>query len=308
MNWNNIFAFILCLGGCFACQEAKNEVNVIAYDNGLIEAKDLATIIDEDSVVVIDMRKPEAYQKQHIPGAVNIWRTDIQENTLPYGGIIASKSQLEDLLGKHGISRDHFLVIYDDKASCDAARLWWVLDFYGFNNVALLHGGVKAWQTVGQLTHEKTIRPQSKFTFQENYSSSRFVDLKELIAIYKDTTIVIIDSRTEDEYNGYYMKTGAYDSGKIPGSIHIDWASNVDYEKQLFKTIDDIKTNYTSNMIDSGSNIVVYCHSGVRSAHTTFVLTQLLGYNNVKNYDGSWTEWTYHKLPVERPKINEVLK
>jgi len=283
------------------CKHSEDKTDVSFKHTPLIEAHALANIIYEDSVVVVDMRKPEDYQKGHIPGAVNIWRTDIQTDTLPYTGMIASKHQIETLLGNLGISNNHFLIIYDDKASCDAARLWWALDFYGFERSALLDGGIKAWQQVGQLTNLKTQRSVKNFSFPENYSSSRFVDLEALKTQYKDTNMVIIDSRTLDEYHGYYKKTGAYDSGRIPGSVHIDWAVNVDFETQQFKSIKDIKANY--NLIDSLATIAVYCHSGVRSAHTTFVLTQLLGFKHVKNYDGSWTEWSYHKLPIERDSL-----
>lgn len=284
------------------CKHSVDKTDVAFKHNPLIEADELTNMVNEDSVVVIDMRKKEEYQKGHIPGSVNIWRTDIQTDTLPYSGMISSKKQMETLLGNLGISNNHFLVIYDDKSSCDAARLWWALDFYGFDRTALLHGGIKAWSRVGQLTQTATQRSYKNFSFPENYSSSRFVDLEALKTQHNHTNMVIIDSRSIEEYNGYYKKTGAYDSGRIPGSIHIDWASNVDMESQRFKNINDIRANYS--MIDSLATIAVYCHSGVRSAHTTFVLTQLLGYKNVKNYDGSWTEWSYHKLPLERETVN----
>jgi thiosulfate/3-mercaptopyruvate sulfurtransferase len=95
------------------------------------------------------------------------------------------------------------------------------------------------------------------------------------------------------------MKAGAFSNGRIPGSVHLDWMETVNQEDHRFKSVDDIASIYGALGMDEDSEIVTYCHSGVRSAHTFFVLTQLLGYKNVKNYDGSWIEWTYHNLPVE---------
>ncbi len=299
---NASFITVLIVVLAVGCKYSEDKTDVAFKHKPIIEADELTNIINEDSVVVIDMRKTEDYQKGHIPGAVNIWRTDIQTDTLPYSGMITSKKQIETLLSNMGISNNHFLVIYDDKSSCDAARLWWALDYYGFDRTALLHGGIKAWERVDQVTQTIPQRPYQNFSFPENFSSSRFVDLETLKIRNNEVDMVVIDSRSLAEYNGYYKKTGAYDSGRIPGSIHIDWASNVDLESQRFKNIKDIRTNYS--MIDTLATIAVYCHSGVRSAHTTFVLTQLLGYKNVKNYDGSWTEWSYYKLPLERETVN----
>lgn len=307
MNWIKIIVLFAGISLAFSCKQPTRPVAAKVESKPLIEASQLAAIANHDSIVIIDMRKPEDYAQQHIPGAVNIWRSHIQLDTLPYSGIVASKMQIEALLGDLGITNNHFLVLYDDNASCDAARLWWALDHYGFDRMALLNGGLSAWKQVGKLTNATTTRAKEIFTFPENHFPARIVTVSEMSKAYNDSSLVIIDSRTLEEYSGYYKKSGAYDSGRIPNSIHIDWAENVDFETQRFKSIDVIKANYKSRKIDSTSNIVVYCHSGVRSAHTTYVLTQLLGFKNVRNYDGSWTEWSYYGLPVERTNNNEEL-
>ena len=111
----------------------------------------------------------------------------------------------------------------------------------------------------------------------------------EVLGNYK-----LIDTRSASEYNGEFQKKGAFMAGMIPNSIQIDWAEAIDYNgDKRFKSLNELESVFTRNGIQKEDQIIVYCHSGVRSAHTTFVLTQLLNYTNVKNYDGSWIEWSY---------------
>jgi thiosulfate/3-mercaptopyruvate sulfurtransferase len=276
----------------------------VGYDSKhLIEVEELSNILDHDSIVVIDMRKPEEFQIGHIPNAINIWRTDIQQDTLPYEGMIASKQKIELLLGSLGVDNNDYLVIYDDKAMCNAARLWWVLDYYGFENTAILHGGIKAWQKIGKVSTEVVELDKKNFVLPQKYIPTRYISLHELKNSYNDTARVILDTRSKEEYQGDYIKKGAFDRGRIPRSINIDWGRTVDYDEHTFKSKEELLKIYSSENIIASSKVITYCHTGVRSAHTTFVLTELLGFSHVKNFDGSWTEWSYHQLPMVRDSL-----
>jgi thiosulfate/3-mercaptopyruvate sulfurtransferase len=131
-----------------------------------------------------------------------------------------------------------------------------------------------------------------------------FVSKEDIQKALSDKT-VILDTRTQDEFSGKTQKKGASKAGRIPGSIHIDWADAIHFDgDQRLKSKHELDSIYGSLHISKDTPIIVYCHSGVRSAHTTFVLTQLLGYTHVKNYDGSWTEWSYFdELPIEKDSL-----
>ncbi len=317
MSWN-ISSFMLFLVLCFSCQmqDRKRDdwpstvpttTSSYASTKHLIEVEELVQIIHNKQVKVIDFRKTKAYDKEHLEGAINIWRSDIESHTFPYKGMIAQKDSLEALFSKLGIKQEDLLVVYDDKGSCDAARFWWVLQQYDYEAVKILNGGLKAWKSNGgKVHHAPTSYRPSVFRFP-NPASNRFaVSSKEMMALLTPKAkTIILDTRTRDEYSGKRQKNGASYGGRIPRSRHIDWVEAVDYEgTQKFKTKAELERIYSRLAASKDHPIVAYCHTGVRSAHTTFVLTQLLGYKNVRNYDGSWCEWSYFDdFPFERDSV-----
>ncbi len=128
-----------------------SEIKVSKYFNSehIVEAEDLLKISEQDNIKIIDFRKPEVYNKAHISGALNIWRTDIEDTSYQYKGMMAHREQIETLFCRLGINNEDILVIYDDRGACDAARLWWVLKNYNFESVQLLNGGLVAWENAG---------------------------------------------------------------------------------------------------------------------------------------------------------------
>jgi thiosulfate/3-mercaptopyruvate sulfurtransferase len=302
MNWSKFNALFWVTTLCAACtsnlQEGATEHAHIP--NHIIDIAGLKEIIAHDSVVLIDIRKPEAYQLGHLPGAINIYRSAIEADTLPYGGMMASKQQMEQLFSNKGIKNSDFLVLYDDRGSCEATRLWWILDYYGFQKTAILNGGLKEWMKGDSLVIDFIDKRRTAFTLSDHERTNRYIGLEAMRDAIADTVLVIIDSRTPEEYRGERLKNGAFDQGRIPGSINIDWSEAINYDEGTFKSVEEIQAIYAAKGIGAATNVVVYCHSGVRSAHTTFVLTALLGYKNVRNFDGSWIEWTYHHMPLER--------
>lgn len=275
----------------------------------LIEVADLTTMVNDPAIKIIDFRKPEQYAKGHLEGAVNIWRNHIEDQSYAYGGMMAAPKQIEALFSSLGIDNTHTLVVYDDNALCDAARLWWVLQNYDVTNVKMLNGGFSAWVSAGgQLTTDAPELVTTQFELPDA-PSMRLLATKEQIAtsLQNNQNITLIDTRTHDEFSGKRKKKGAAKAGRIPSSVLKDWTLAVNYDgDKKFKPVDALNAIYDS-LGPKNEPVIVYCHSGVRSAHTTFVLTQLLGFENVKNYDGSWTEWShFEKLPFVSDSITIV--
>jgi thiosulfate/3-mercaptopyruvate sulfurtransferase len=301
MSWSKKWLAVLLALTIYGCSPIVNKEDALATSppKHLLEVDALQRINEADSVKIIDLRKPEEYTKNHLPGAINIWRSDIEDDSLPYDGMIASRKKMEALLSKLGIRNTDFLVIYDNNASCDAARLWWVLDYYGFTRTALLNGGLRAWDKVADLVVDVPKYPATTFVFPEQTTSHLVIKLSDLLTEIQDSSLVIIDTRTIEEYRGDLIKKGAFEKGRILGSVHIEWMESVNYKEGTFKSIDELERVFNAHGVNSTTNVVTYCHSGVRSSHTLFVLTQLLGYKTIRNYDGSWVEWSFNKLPYE---------
>jgi len=282
MIWKSKCVVLLLL--CFlSCKTEKDAKKQLALDpSGLIEVATLLEHRSAPDIKIIDFRKEEAYIKGHIPNAIPLWRTDIEDTSLPYKGMMATKEQIEKLFSSLGIRPTDTLVVYDANGSCDAARLWWVLQCYGFTRVKLLNGGLIAWETANQaLTKTRPKYEPSTFRLPETTIMNHHISRQQILKILTDSLpYFILDTRTTDEFTGKRQKKGAAKAGRYEGLA-----------------------------IPKDAEIIAYCHSGVRSAHTTFVLTQLLGYKKVKNYDGSWTEWShFNELSFEKDSITVILQ
>ncbi len=302
MNWK-ISTLLLFVIIC-SCQK-KEEPREVSKSKYLISSQELLTMQGREHVKVIDFRKTEEYQKGHIAGAFQMWRNDIQNPNFPYGGMMASTTQIEKLFSRLGISNKDLLVVYDDRGLCEATRFWWMLQNYNFDNVRLLEGGMEGWKANNGSISMKSPTPlPTKFTFEGNPEMKYYIS-KDQVAEAMNKNYIFLDTRSIDEFTGIQHKKGAAKAGRIKNSIHIDWAEAIHYETdKSIKSIDELEKIYSRLNATKTDSIILYCHSGVRSAHTTFVLTQLLGYKNVWNYDGSWTEWShFEELPYENESL-----
>lgn len=295
-----LVAFLLLL--LISCAPYKK-----AEVDKLIDVEYLHSAIEDgNSYVLIGLQEKEEFAGKHIEGAINIRRADLESKAYPYGGMVASAEEIETLFGKLGIKSTDDIVIYDNKGEVDAARLWWVLTKYGHKGqVSLLDGGLKAWENHGYpVTNKLAELPVGKYSFAGIPTEKYSADLNEMKAALADTNVIVLDCRSMEENTGLEMKKGATRPGKIPGALWVNYTEalkDAENGDMNFKSPETLQKLYAEKGLKMNKKIIVYCHSGVRSSHTTFVLTQLLGYKDVKNYAGSWTEWSYFKeLPIEK--------
>lgn len=275
-----------------------------AYANTdiLVSPEKAAELIEGDQkVVIFDIRKSTDYLLGHIPESQGLFRTDYESTDFEYGGMAMERDQMAELLGKAGLESDSLALIYGDSEELDGARFAWILDMYGHENIAIVDGGYDAWKKAGfSTTMSKPSVEATTYTFPREMDASLIATLDEVKAAVEsqDPNVIILDTRSDAEFNGEEQKKGAFNKGRIPGSVHIEYKKSIGEDG--FKTADELRTLFEDAGVTADKTIISYCQSGVRSAHTTFVLKELLGYEDVKNYDGSWIEWSFNSdLPIE---------
>ena len=261
----------------------------------LIEVDQLqAKMAKPEGVHLVEVSPPTSYAEGHIPGALSTWRPDYSDSTYLYQGMRASRLQMKALMGRLGIKASDTLIVYDEVGNTNALRVWWLLQLYGHKAVLVLNGGRPAWAAAGLALSQTvpTISP-TPYSFPDPPDTTLLTLKREVIAASQDTNIVLLDTRSPIEFSGELHKKSAARPGCIPGSINLDWAYSIHYGKDFrFKPVAELRQLFEAKGITPDRKIIVYCHSGVRSSHTTFVLRELLGYPNVSNYDGSWVEWS----------------
>ena len=259
-----------------------------------------------EGVFLFDMSKDEVYAEEHIDGAIHVTRADLAESDGNFHGEIGSPDKIKSLLEGYGISNADRIVVYDHKGGCDAARFWVVLRSYGFENVQVFNEGLDAWDQESATFLAPREEP-SQLNLVD-HSSEILANRDEVYAGLNDDHTILVDTRMLDEYTGDMVKSPAPKGGRIPGAIHLDWGALVDFENgKALKSSKDMKYDFEQKGITPDKNIIVYCHTGTRSSHTYVVLKEVLGYPNVKNYDGSWVEWSsIDSLPTEIGVINPL--
>jgi thiosulfate/3-mercaptopyruvate sulfurtransferase len=279
-------------------------------DNGyekpvLVTTDWLAEHAGDGGVVVAEVdENPELYEEGHIPGAVKLhWRDDLQD---PVRRDLVDKAAFERLLGERGIGNDTTVVLYGDKNNWFAAYAYWYLKIYGHADVRILDGGRQKWIDEGrELTTEAPEVQPASYTAQER---------DESIRVYRDEVLqglgragrALVDVRSPQEYSGEllappgYEQEGASRGGHIPTAESVPWAQAV-RDDGTFKPAGELRELYGGKGVTPEKEVLAYCRIGERSAHTWFVLRELLGYEHVRNYDGSWTEWgNLVDVPIER--------
>ena len=247
-------------------------------------------------IAEVDYDPKANYQLGHVPGAVLFdWRQDIND---PVSRNVLNKQACEDLLQRAGVNNDSTLVLYGDFNNWFAAFAFWVFKYYGFKDVRIMNGGRKKWlEEDREVNKDIPNYPKGNLKATDPDKNIRvFLDEVKQSLDAKDR-IRMVDVRSPKEFTGEILAPPEYPTehaqrgGHIPGAENIPWAQAVNDKDGTFKSADELKKLYESKGITPDKEIIAYCRIGERSSHTWFVLKYLLGYPDVKNYDGSWTEW-----------------
>ncbi|HEV2284207.1 MAG TPA: sulfurtransferase [bacterium] len=272
----------------------------------LVETDWLAEHLNDPAVRVAEISEDTTlYGQGHIPGAVHFnWQTQLQDSVRRDW---IDQEQIEALLGAHGVGNDTTLVLYGDKNNWFATYTFWLFKMYGADAIRVLNGGRAKWIAEG--------RPV--VTDVPAYASARYQakPADPGIRAFRDQVqaalgkAALVDVRSPQEYSGEliampaYPQEGAQRGGHIPGAQNIPWGQNM-RDDGTFKSPEELKTLYEGKGITPDKNVIAYCRIGERSSLTWFTLKYLLGYPNVKNYDGSWTEWgSLVGVPIDKPAL-----
>ncbi|HUH16295.1 MAG TPA: sulfurtransferase [Gaiellaceae bacterium] len=271
----------------------------------LVTTEWLAEHLGDDGVVVAEVdENPDLYEEGHIPGAVKLhWREDLQD---PLERDILEQTAFEELMGSRGIGNDTTVVLYGDKNNWFAAYAYWYLKVYRHEDLCIVDGGRQKWIDEGrELTAEAPSPVPASYAAKAADESIR-VRRDTVLAGLGDSGRALVDVRSPQEFSGElmappgYEQEGASRTGHIPTAQSIPWAQAV-RDDGTFKSADELRELYAGKGVTPDKEVVAYCRIGERSAHTWFVLRELLGYPDVKNYDGSWTEWgNLVDVPIER--------
>lgn len=273
----------------------------------LVSTDWVAEHLDDDQVRIVESDEDLLlYETGHIPGAVKVdWVGDLND---PVIRDYVDRERLQKLLRAKGISRDTTIVFYGDKNNWWATYAFWVLRLFGVENLKVMDGGRARWEDEGRpLDVETPSYDEGDITLGELDEAKIRAFRGDVMALI-DAGKPLVDVRSPEEYRGErlhmpeYPNEGAIRGGHIPGARNIPWGRAVDTETHTFKPADELRAIYSEEHgLSPDDEVIAYCRIGERSSHTWFVLTYLLGFENVRNYDGSWTEWgNLVRAPIER--------
>jgi thiosulfate/3-mercaptopyruvate sulfurtransferase len=272
----------------------------------LVDTQWVEDHLGDDSIRIVEVdENPGLYAESHIPGAIGFdWKKDLQD---PVKRDFLGPDDFASLIGDRGISNDHTVVLYGDRNNWFAAYTYWYLRYYGHDNVKLVNGPREKWIAEDRPTTQDVPSYASASFKVSGQDEAIRAKREEVLAILGAGSHRLVDVRSPQEFSGEliampgYEQEGAQRSGHIPSAKSVPWAQAV-REDGTFKSREELEELYTTKgVIDGDTPIVAYCRIGERSAHTWFVLHELLGRDDVRNYDGSWTEWgNMVAVPIEK--------
>jgi thiosulfate/3-mercaptopyruvate sulfurtransferase len=276
-----------------------------ARPDALVGTQWVADHLDDSNVRIVESNEDVLlYDTGHIPGAIKIdWFGELND---PVIRDYLDAERFAQLLSEKGIGPDHTVVFYGDKNNWWAAYAFWVFQLFGHTKAKIMNGGRKKWIDEGRsLTKEKPNYPPVKYPVPTR-DDSRIRAFRDDVRQHVEAKGTLVDVRSPGEFSGEllhmadYPQEGALRGGHIPGARNIPWAKAAN-EDGTFKSAAELRALYEGEGVTPDEEVIAYCRIGERSSHTWFVLTYLLGYPNVRNYDGSWTEWgNLVGAPIER--------
>jgi thiosulfate/3-mercaptopyruvate sulfurtransferase len=272
----------------------------------LVETQWLEDHLNDESIRIVEVdENPALYAESHIPGAIGFdWKKDLQD---PVKRDFLGPNEFGALIGERGISNDHTVVLYGDRNNWFAAYTYWYFNYYGHDNVRLVNGPREKWIAESRPTTQD-VPSYASTSFQVSGQDAAIRAMREdVMRVLEAGSHRLVDVRSPQEFSGEliampgYEQEGAQRAGHIPSAKSVPWAQAV-REDGTFKSKEELEELYkTKGVIDGDTPIVAYCRIGERSAHTWFVLHELLGRDDVRNYDGSWTEWgNMVAVPIEK--------
>jgi len=276
-----------------------------AHPEALVDADWVQAHLNDPNVRLIEVDvDTNAYDQGHIAGAVGFnWKKELQDQVVRAP---LSKEHLEELLGQAGVSNDTTIVLYGDNNNWFAAWALWILKYYGHEDARLLDGGRVKWLAdKREITTEVPSYEQATYHAAEPETNIRALR-DQVLSQIGQSNVALVDVRSPGEYSGDLLapanlpQEGAQRGGHIPGAANIPWGQAV-REDGTFKSADELRALYGGKGVTPDKEVIAYCRIGERSSHTWFVLNYLLGYPDVRNYDGSWTEWgSLIGVPIEK--------
>jgi thiosulfate/3-mercaptopyruvate sulfurtransferase len=278
-----------------------------AHPEVLVSTDWVAEHLEDPKVRIIESDEdPLLYPSKHIPGAVEVdWTADLNDKLRRD---YLDKAGFEAMMSRIGVMPDTMLVFYGDKSNWWAAYAFWVFQLFGHRNARIMDGGRLKWEKERRpMTRSRPNYPPTHYIAQER-NDSVIRTFRDQVLQHIKAGLPLVDVRSPEEYSGErlhmpeYPNEGALRGGHIPGAVNIPWSRAINPEDGTFKSADELRAIYEREQgLKPEDNVVVYCRIGERSSHTWFVLTYLLGYKRVRNYDGSWTEWgNLVNVPIER--------
>ncbi|MBI2866613.1 MAG: sulfurtransferase [Chloroflexi bacterium] len=262
----------------------------------LVETDWLAQHLNDTDLRIVDLRAAAKYNEGHVPGAVNLAITLVTSNQ-PVQGMAAPPDKFAEVMGSLGIGNDHRVVIYDDNNGLSAARLFWLLEYYGQGKASLLNGGYPKWAAENREVTRVSPRA-SAAAFAARPDPSKLATKQDILDRLNKPGVVLVDARTPKEYTGEDVRADR--GGRIPGAVNVNWQDTVAGQPAVFKSAAELRDMFTQAGVTPDKEAIAYCQTGVRAAVDYFVL-RLLGYPKVRNYDGSWVEWGNDPtIPIEK--------
>ncbi|MTI13841.1 sulfurtransferase [Sansalvadorimonas verongulae] len=256
----------------------------------LIEPEQLASQLQDENLLILDVCNPATYQQAHIPGAVHIAPKELTCNEPPATGMLPSLEHLNAVLSRVGYQQDKHIVVYDDEGGGWAGRLIWTLDLLGHQKISYLNGGLHAWLAAKLPLQKEPVTPDStsvEATIVNHSVRAKAEDIMAELAAGEASDMVVWDARSPEEHAG--IKQFATRAGHIPGAINYEWTRGMDAANQ-YRLHPNLQAQLNSLGLSADKNIVTHCQTHHRSGFT-YMAGRILGYQKIRAYDGSWSEW-----------------